>query len=120
MDPGQQSTPGGNVLIAARTDHLFSDQPNDTLIIRPTGIAAIKSMPEGEYLVIVERGVAVAHTTKRNGAAYFQFFRVGEDMLPLSVVAASPRCSSSFAADTGERTVRNASRFGGVIRPNVV
>ncbi|MEE8104337.1 MAG: Ig-like domain-containing protein, partial [Planctomycetota bacterium] len=95
FDPDQPSMPGvnppgANVLVKAQTILSFSEQPNDTLIIRPTGFGATNPMPDGQYSVIVERGVTAADRTNLNGAEYFFYFRVGEDTLPPSVVSTSP------------------------------
>jgi hypothetical protein len=88
--------PGANVLIEADTILSFTNQPNDTIIIRPTGItpnnpfSPANPMPDGQYSVIVERGVKAADGTPMRSAEYFFFFRVGQDTQPPVVVETSP------------------------------
>ncbi|MBW2726671.1 MAG: Ig-like domain-containing protein, partial [Deltaproteobacteria bacterium] len=82
--------PGANVLIEATTILSFTNNPNDTVIIRPSGFTANTPMPDGQYSIIVEKGVLAADGTPLNGAEYFFFFRVGEDTLSPVVVTTVP------------------------------
>ena len=95
FDPQQPTQPGvnppgANVLIPAQTTATTTNVPNDTLIIRPTGITQQNEMPEGQYSVVVQLGVRGADGDGMVGQEYFFFFRVGDDGLGPVVVAASP------------------------------
>jgi hypothetical protein len=82
--------PGANRLLNAQTILTSTNQENDTLIIRPTGFTATNPMPEGQYSLIVERGVRGADGDGMKGQEYFFSYRVGEDNLGPTVVESVP------------------------------
>jgi len=95
FDPGKAVTPGvnppgANVIIPATTVPASTHAPNDTLIIRPTGLSGGTPLPDGQYSVIVQTGVRGADGDGMKGREYFFFFRVGQDNLGPVVVKASP------------------------------
>ncbi|MHC4550286.1 MAG: Ig-like domain-containing domain [Planctomycetota bacterium] len=95
FDPQQAAVPGvnppgANVLVSATTVLTTTNQPNDTLIVRPSGISATNPLPDGQYSVIVEVSVRGADGDGMKGKEYFFFFRVGQDDLGPVVVTASP------------------------------
>jgi len=95
FDPAKAVTagvnpPGANVIIPATTVLSFTKKPNDTLVIRPSGISSSSPLAQGQYSVIVELGVRGADGDGLIGKEYFFFFRVGSDTLRPTVVATSP------------------------------
>ena len=82
--------PGANVLVPATTVPATTNVPNDTLIIRPSGISANTPLARGQYSLIVQQGVTGADGEGMRGAEYFYFFRVGQDNLGPVVVSSSP------------------------------
>ncbi|MEE8105465.1 MAG: Ig-like domain-containing protein [Planctomycetota bacterium] len=94
--------PGANVLIAATTILSFTNQPNDTLIIRPSGFTPSVPMPAGQYSIIVEKNVQAADSTPLNGAEYFFFYRVEEDQLSPVVVTTSPANGETNVSESTE------------------
>jgi hypothetical protein len=96
-DPTQPTVPGvnppgANVIVPATTvpDTYDPSKPNDMLVITPTGISASSPLREGQYSVIVEKGVRGADGDGMVGQEYFFFFRVGQDNLGPVVVSTSP------------------------------
>ncbi|MGQ0614463.1 MAG: Ig-like domain-containing protein [Planctomycetaceae bacterium] len=82
--------PGANVLIPATTALSFTNLPNDTLILTPTGLTAINPLKAGQYSLIVDVGVRGADGDPMTGRQYFFFFRVGPDTLGPTVVKTFP------------------------------
>jgi len=82
--------PGDNVIIPATTVLTTTNQVNDTLLIRPTGITATRPMRLGQYSVVVELGVRGADGDGMKGSEYFFFFRVGQDNRGPTYVSSSP------------------------------
>jgi len=95
--------PGANVLIAAQTALSFTNRPNDTLILTPTGLTPTNPLRNGQYSVIVDVGVRGADGDPMAGRQYFFFFRVGPDTLGPTVVKTSPA--------NGERNVDPTSEI---------
>ncbi len=95
FDPNQPrvpgaNPPGANVLVSASTVLTSSNLPNDTLIIRPTGVSATNPLADGQYSVIVELGVRGSDGDGLKGQEFFFFFRVGQDNLGPVVVNSVP------------------------------
>ncbi|MHC4342247.1 MAG: Ig-like domain-containing domain [Planctomycetota bacterium] len=82
--------PGANRIVPATTSLTQTNVPNDTLIIRPTGVSALTPLPDGQYSLVVEKGVRGADGDGMKGQEFFFFFRVNDDNLGPVVVRSSP------------------------------
>ena len=107
FDPQQPTVPGvnppgANVLIPAQSFLAQTNVANDTLIITPTGVSATNPLRQGQYSVIVERGVKGQDGDGMKGAEYFFFFRVGQDNLGPVVVSSSPAPGERNVEPTAE------------------
>lgn len=127
FDPAQPrvpglNPPGANVLIPATTVLSFTNRPNDTLIIRPTGLSSANPLRPGQYSVIVELGVRGADGDPMVGREYFFFFRVGADTLPPVLLASFPANGQKNVDPTTElrltfsETILASSITSGTIR----
>jgi hypothetical protein len=95
FDPAQPvvpgvNPPGANVIVKATTATASVNQPDDALVITPTGISAATPLRDGQYSIIVQPGVRGADGDGMKGAEYFFYFRVGQDQLGPVVVKSSP------------------------------
>jgi hypothetical protein len=100
-DPGV-NPPGANVLVPAFTTLTQTNVPNDTMIIRPSGVSISAPLPEGQYSLVVELGVRGADGDGMKGQEYFFFFRVGDDDLGPVVVRSSPAAGERSVDPTSE------------------
>jgi len=89
VNPGV-NPPGANVIVPATTVPASTNVPNDTLIIRPSGVSLNNPLPQGQYSLVVQTGVRGADGDGMKGKEYFFFFRVGQDDLGPVVVKSSP------------------------------
>jgi len=95
FDPAQPAVkgvnpPGANIIVLGQTVPATTYTENDTLLIRPEGLTPGAPLPDGQYSLVVGKGVRGIDGDGLQGEEYFSFFRVGKDTLGPVVVSSVP------------------------------